>query len=143
VKRTRILAYLFNLYSMSAVADYQCVLKLAHNDDLYKTIAEKTVTIEEGKMKSGNMGTLFVEFQKNRKKISLDINAVLSGWKGEEDATFVMIRRTKKRYSLSSHTVSDIMTVKGNDSMTGWFDSYKLDIKCLVTPASEQAFGLE
>jgi hypothetical protein len=128
---------------MSAVADYQCVLKLAHNDDLYKTIAEKTLTIEEGKMKSGNMGTLFVEFEKNRKKISLDINAVMSGWKGEEDATFVMIRRAKKRYSLSSHTVSDIMTVKGNDSMTGWFDSYKLDINCLVTPATEQASGLE
>ncbi len=142
MKITRILAYLFNLYSMSAVADYQCVLKLAHNDDLYKTIAEKTLTIEEGKMKSGNMGTLFVEFQKNRKKISLDINAVMSGWKGEEDATFVMIRRTKKRYSLSSHTVSDIMTVKGNDSMTGWFDSYKLDINCLVTPATGQASGL-
>ncbi len=128
---------------MSAVADYQCVLKLAHNDDLYKTIAEKTLTIEEGKMRSGNMGTLFVEFEKNRKKISIDINAVLSGWKGEEDATFVMIRRTKKRYSLSSQTVSDIVTVKGNESMTGWFDSYKLDINCLVTPASEQASGLE
>ena len=41
-----------------------------------------------------------------------------------------MIRRTKKRYSNSSSTISEIMTVKGDDQMTGWFDSYKLDISC-------------
>ena len=129
-KRTRALAYLINLYSMSAVAGYECVLKLAHTEDLHTVVAEKTVTIAQGKMTSGNMGTLFVEFERNRKRISIDINAVMSGWKGEEDASFIMIRRTKKRYSNRSSTISEIMTVKGDDQMTGWFDSYKLDISC-------------
>lgn len=138
MKRTRILAYIFNLYSMSAVAGYDCDLKLAHNEDLYKTIAEKTLSIKEGAMNSGNMGTLYVEFEKNRKKISLDINAVMSGWKGEEDATVVIIRRTKKRYSTSSETVSEIMTVKGNNKLTGWFDAYKLEMSCQVTAAAPE-----
>ena len=129
-KRTRALAYLINLYSMSAVAGYECVLKLAHTEDLYTTVAEKTVSIDQGRMISGNMGTLFVEFERNPKRISIDINAVMSGWKGEEDASFIMIRRTQKRYSNSSSTSSEIMTVKGDDQMTGWFDSYKLDISC-------------
>jgi hypothetical protein len=138
MKRTRILAYIFNLYSMSAVAGYDCTLKLAHNEDLYKTVAEKTLSIETGEMNSGNMGTLFVEFEKNRKKISLDINAVMSGWKGEEDATVVIIRRTKKRYSTSSETVSEIMTVKGDNKLTGWFDAYKLDMSCKVQASAPE-----
>lgn len=133
MKKARVLAYMLNLYCMSASASYDCVLKLAHNENLYQTIAEKTLSISEGEMKSGNMGTLFVEFQKNRKKISLDINAVMSGWKGEEDATFVMIRRTKKRYTSNAETVSEIMTVKGNNKMTGWFEDYKLEISCQVS----------
>ena len=138
MKNTRILAFIFNLYSMSAVAGYDCTLKLAHNEDLYKTIAEKTLSIETSAMNSGNMGTLFVELAKNRKKISLDINAVMSGWKGEEDATVVIIRRTEKRYSSSSQTVSEIMTVKGDNKLTGWFDSYKLDMSCKVSAAAPE-----
>jgi hypothetical protein len=120
---------------MSAVAGYECTLKLSHKDNLDLVISEKTLSIAEGKMNSGNMGTLFVEFENNRKKISLDINAVMSGWRGEEDATFVMIRRTKKRYSTSSATVSEIMSIKGDDYITGWFDTYKLDISCKVAGA--------
>ncbi len=139
MKRTRILACLLNFYSMSAVADYECILKLAHTEDLHKTIAEKTLTIGQGEMKSGNMGTLFVEFEKNRKKTSLDINAVLSGWKGEEDASVVIIRRTKKRYSGVAETVSEIMTVKGDDKLTGWFDAYKLEMNCLVKDGEPMA----
>ena len=135
MKRTRILAYILNLYSMSAVAGYDCNLKLAHSTNPDQVIGEKTLTIAQGNMNSGNMGTLFVESENNRKKISLDINAVMSGWDSDENATFVMIRRTKKRYSTSSSTVSEIMTIKGNDHVTGSFDSYKLDINCKVTDA--------
>jgi hypothetical protein len=133
MKRTRIIAYIFNLYSMSAVAGYDCVLKLAHNDDLYKTVAEKTITIEQGAMRSGSFGTLLVESEQRHKRISLDINAVMSGWKGEEDASFVVLRRTMKRSSNETQTVSEVMTVQGDEKMTGWFDAYKLDIKCQVT----------
>ncbi len=126
MKRTRVLAYFMNLYTMSAVAGYECTLKLAHTDDLNRVVAEKTLNIAQGNMNSGNMGTLYLE-------TSLDINAVMNGWRGEEDATFVIIRRNKKRYSTSSSTVSEIMTIKGTDQVTGWFDAYKLDIACKVT----------
>lgn len=132
MKRTRIIAMLFNFYSMSAVAGYECVLKLAHIEDLYKTVAEKTLLIERSNMSAGSMGTLFVELDKRNKKISLDINAVMSGWQGEEDATFVIIRRESKRRSHRAETVSEKMTLKGDSSMTGWFDSYKLEIECKV-----------
>lgn len=132
MKRTRLIAMLFNFYSMSAVAGYECVLKLAHNEDLYKTVAERTLVAERSTMSAGSMGTLFVEQDKRNKKISLDINAVMSGWSGEEDASFVIIRRTSKRRSHHAETVSEIMTVKGDSSMTGWFDNYKLEINCKV-----------
>jgi hypothetical protein len=136
MKRTRILAYMLNLYSMSAVASYECTLKLAHSEDLNMTIAEKVLTIGRGEMKSGNMGTLYVEFEKKKKTISLDINAVMSGWQNEEDATFVILRRTKTRRNTSAETISEIMGLKGDDQRTGWFDSYKLDINCRTTQAS-------
>jgi hypothetical protein len=58
MKRTRILAYMLNLYSMSAVASYDCTLKLAHSEDLNVTVAEKVVSIGRGEMKAGFMGTL-------------------------------------------------------------------------------------
>ncbi len=79
------------------------------------------------------MGTLFLELEKRTKKVSLDINAVMSGWAGEEDANFVIIRKAKRKYSANhAETISEIMTVKGTDKLTGWFDSYKLDISCEV-----------
>lgn len=136
MKRTRVLAYFFNLYSMSAVAGYECTLKLAHSENLNKVIAEKVLVIDRAEMKSGNMGTLFVEYQKKKRSISLDINAVMSGWANEEDATFVILRRTKTRRSTSAETISEIMNLKGDNQLTSWFDSYKLDINCRAVRTS-------
>lgn len=132
MKKARILAYMMNLYSMSAAAGYECHLKLAHTEDLYKTIAEKTVSIGRGEMNAGKLGTLFVESQKGNKIVSLDINGVMSGWRGEEDATFVILRSTQKKRSTKTNTVSEKISLKGRESVTNWFDSYMLDIKCEV-----------
>lgn len=132
MKRTRMIALFFNLYSVSAVAGYECTLKLSHTEDLHKVIAERTVRVEQGRMISGYMGTLFTEDQRKRKETTLDINAVMSGWNGEEDASFVIIRRATKRRNVETSTISEVMTVKGNNSLTGWFDSYKVDIACEV-----------
>lgn len=130
MKKTRVLAYFLNLYSMSAAAGYECHMKLAHSEDLYKTIAEKTVSIRTAEMNAGKLGTLFVESQKGNKIISLDINGMMNGWKGEEDATFVILRTTQKKRTSSTKTVSEKISIKGRDSVTSWFDSYMLDIKC-------------
>lgn len=132
MRKIKVLAMLLAFSSLPAMADYECTLKLSHTEDLYQVIAEKTLRVESGQMKSGNMGTLLIETETKRKKITLDINAVLSGWKGEEDASFVMIRRLRKKHSTNGETISEVMTVKGDDELTGWFDSYKLDIVCAV-----------
>ena len=128
MKRTKLLAYIFNLYSMSAVAGYECTLKLAHTEDLKQVVAEKVLTINRAEMRSGNMGTLFVESAKRNKQTTLDIHAVLSGWQGEEDMNLVVIRKTQKKHSANVSTISEIMNVQGNNQLTGWFDSYKLDV---------------
>jgi len=44
----------------------------------------------------------------------------------------VILRRTKTRRTASSETISEIMNLKGDDQLTGWFDSYKLDINCRI-----------
>lgn len=132
MRKARMLAYLLNLYSISATAGYECHLKLAHTEDLYKTIAEKTVSITSGQMSAGKLGTLFVESQKGNKIVSLDINGMMSGWRGEQDATFVILRSTQKKRSVKTNTVSEKISIKGSDSVTNWFDNYMLDIKCEV-----------
>lgn len=132
MKRTRILAYLFNLYSMSAVAGYHCQLSLSHTEDLKATVAQKALQVKTGNLNSGNMGTLLVENSNFRKTVAVEINAVMSGWSNEEDATFVMMRTVRKKKSTNAERISEVITVKGNDHETLWFDSYKLEIDCSV-----------
>jgi hypothetical protein len=138
MRKARVLAYILNLYSMSAAAGYECHLKLAHTENLYKTIAEKTVSIGVGRMNAGKLGTLFVESQRGNKIISLDINGVMNGWRGEEDATFVILRTTQKKRSTKTNTVSEKINIKGRDSVTNWFDNYMLDIKCEVNEEKKE-----
>lgn len=132
MKKARLLAYFLNLYSMSAAAGYECHLKLAQNSDLYKTIGEKTVSVGHGEMRAGNSGTLFVESQSGNKLISLDINSMINGWSGEEDAAFVIIRTTQKKRSIRTNTISEKIQLKGTNSVTSWFDDYQLDVACKV-----------
>ena len=44
----------------------------------------------------------------------------------------VVIRKTQKKHSANVSTISEIMNVQGNNQLTGWFDSYKLDVSCKV-----------
>jgi hypothetical protein len=131
MRKARILAYCLNLMSISAAAHYECELKLAHSEDLYTTIATKKVEVKKAVMNAGNMGVLFVESESKRRQTTLEINGVMSGWENEEDASFVIIRREKRKYSSKFQRLTDqVLTVKGNDKITGWFDSYKIDIDC-------------
>ena len=82
-------------------------------------------------MNAGNMGVLFVESESKRRQTTLEINGVMSGWENEEDASFVIIRREKRKHSSKIQRLTDqVIMVKGNDKTTGWFDSYKLDVEC-------------
>lgn len=130
MKKVRVLAYLLNLYSMSAAAGYECQLKLAHVDDLYKTVARKTVSIGTSEMSAGFGGTILVESKRGKNINSLEIGSVMSGWKGDEDAMFVIHRRIATKHSTRSTAISEEIRIKGNDVVTSWFDNYMLDIKC-------------
>lgn len=133
--RTKLIAGLFNLYSISAVAGYQCTLQLAHTEDLDTVIASKTIEARDHEMRSGNYGELFLESQKGKRKTSLTVNAFISGTMAEEEAIIVMMRKHSKRKSSSSEAVSEKFPLRGDESDTFWFDSYKLDVSCRITNA--------
>jgi hypothetical protein len=133
MKRTKILAYIVNFYSMSAVAGYECALQLAHTENLKEVVAEKVISIPTGEMRSGSIGSLFVESLKSKRKTFIEGRAVLSGWEGEEDLNLVMMRTTEKRSSLETGRISETITLKGDQIETAWFDNYKLDVNCKIT----------
>jgi hypothetical protein len=124
---------LVSALSLTASAGYECGLKLAHTEDLYKTIAEKTVTIGET-MRSGSEGTLYTELQKGKTTVTLEIRSVIDGWAGTEDATFVVMRKISKKKKSQQLPISEKITLKGDQTDRLWFDTYKLDINCRITP---------
>jgi len=132
MKRTKLLAYIFNLYSMSAVAGYECTVQLTNIEDPMISSSEKMISIDRNELKSRNMGTFAIESQESKRLTSIQMNAVMSGWQGEEDIHFVMMRRFEKRSKVKFETISEIMSVKGDKSSTFWFDNYRLDIDCNV-----------
>jgi hypothetical protein len=132
MKRTKLLAYIFNLYSMSAVAGYECTVQLTNIEDPMISSSEKMISIDRNELKSRNMGTFAIESQESKRLTSIQMNAVMSGWQGEEDIHFVMMRRFQKRSKIKFETISEIMSVKGDKSSTFWFDNYRLDIDCNV-----------
>jgi hypothetical protein len=133
MKRTKILAYIVNFYSMSAVAGYECALQLAHTENLKEVVAEKVISIPTGEMRSGSTGSLFIESLKGKRKTFIEGRAVLSGWEGEEDLNLVMMRTNEKRSSLETGRISETITLKGDQIETAWFDNYKLDVNCKIT----------
>jgi hypothetical protein len=132
MKRTKLLAYIFNLYSMSAVAGYECMVQLTNIEDPMISSSEKMIRIDRNELRSRNMGTFAIESQESKRLTSIQMNAVMSGWQGEEDIHFVMMRRFEKRSKIKFETISEIMSVKGDKSSTFWFDNYRLDIDCDV-----------
>ena len=126
----RILVILFNFMSMSAIAGYECDLKLAHNDDLRLDVATKIISIAQS-LKSGS-DHLFVESEKKKKKFSLEVRSVMDGYEYSESASFVVMRRTTKRGKSTLEKVSELVTLGGNDSQRLWFEDYKLDINCKI-----------
>lgn len=118
--------------SVKAFAGYQCELKLAHSEDLYKTIATKVIKAKDADMKSFSVKDLFIEQKDKKKTISLSINAFMSGWSGEEEMVLAVFRRKEKKSDVNLVLISEKVSLRGNDQDTLWFDSYKLDIDCSI-----------
>ena len=121
---------MFYLFSMSAMAGYECKFTLFHSHDIDQAIAKATASVETRRFSKGDLGSLFVESETRRKTISIDINAFMSGWANGEEATFIMMRRETSKRSQKTQIISDKLIMKGNEKQTFWFDSYKLDISC-------------
>lgn len=117
MKRTKLIAYIVNFYSMSAVASYECVMQLSHQDNLNKVVAEKVISLDRGQIKGGNFGALFP---------TLEVKGMMSSMKGEEEASFAISRNNKDGQSVISEKIS----IQGTSHGTSWFDSYKLGINC-------------
>jgi hypothetical protein len=117
MKRTKLIAYLVNFYSMSAVAGYECVMQLSHQENLNKVVAEKVITLEKGQMKGGKFGALFN---------TLEVKGMMSSMKGQEEANFAIYRNNKNGQSIVGETIQ----IQGTSHGTSWFDSYKLGINC-------------
>ena len=133
MKRTKILAYIVNFYSMSAVAGYECALQLAHTENLNQVVAEKVISISTDEIRSENIGNLFIESLKGKNKTSIEAQAIISGWEGQEDFNLDMLRTTQVKNISESQKISETITLKGNQLETAWFDAYKLDINCKLT----------
>ncbi len=128
----RIFVCIFNLLSMNALAGYECNFQLAHTEDLMTTIATKKAVVDRT-LRSGSEGTLIVESEKKKKKVSLELRSVMDGYEGSEGATFVVMRRIKNRNKSELEKVSETITITGDESQRLWFDSYKLEIQCHIT----------
>lgn len=128
----RIFVCIFNLLSMNALAGYECNFQLAHTEDLITTIATKKAVVDRT-LRSGSEGTLIVESEKKKKKVSLELRSVMDGYEGSEGATFVVMRRIKNRNKSELEKVSETITLTGDESQRLWFDSYKLEIQCHIT----------
>ncbi len=125
MKRTKIIAYLVNFYSMSAVAGYECLMQLSHQDNLKEVVAEKVISLSKGQIKGGNFGALFKE-QLKKKNSSLEVRGMMSSLSGEEEASFAIYRNTKE----GQFVISEKISIQGASLGTSWFDSYKLGINC-------------
>ncbi len=128
----RIFALTFNLMSMNVLAGYECDLQLAHTEDLVTTIAT-TKAVVDRTLKYGSEGTLIVESEKKKKKVSIELRSVMDGYEGSESASFVVMRRFTKRGNSSLEKISEVVTLSGDESQRLWFDNYKLEIQCQVT----------
>lgn len=117
MKRTKLIAYIVNFYSMSAVASYECVMQLSHQDNLNKVVAEKVISLDKGQIRSGNFGALFP---------SLEVKGMISSMRGEEEASFAIYRSNKE----GQIGIGEKISIQGTSHGTSWFDSYKLGINC-------------
>lgn len=118
--------------SVKAFAGYQCELKLAHTEDLYKTIATRTIKASDDDMKSLAVKDFFIEKEAKKRMTSLMLKAFVSGWSGEEQLVIALFRRKEKKSDVNMVLISQKVSLRGNDRDTLWFDSYKLDIDCFL-----------
>lgn len=125
--------YIFGLIlvsSLSAFAGYDCDLKLAQSENLHSTIAQSKLSASDKDLKTIHIKDFFIEEKSKRKMIGLSIQSAIVGWSGEEEVTLAVFRRTAKKKSIDSVLISEKITVKGIESKTLWFDTYKLDVSC-------------
>lgn len=130
MRRIKVLTLLLNLHSISAVAGYECLLQFSHTENLKQVISEKIVQVEKEQLVSGDFGTVITEELTKKLLVGVTVHAVVSGESGGEDATFVMMRKVQKKNNSKAERISENFTLKGNEDLTGWFDSYKVDISC-------------
>jgi hypothetical protein len=118
------------LFSFNAFAGYECELKLAHTEDLYKTIAQANISATDRDLRTIHLKEFFIEEKTKRKTISVSVQAAMVGWAGEEEVAVAVFRRSVKNFSIETTSLNRKLSIKGSEAGSLWFENYKLDIKC-------------
>jgi hypothetical protein len=119
-------------FCVKAFAGYECKFDLAHTEDLYKTVASKTITATSKDLRSEMIKDFFIELEKGNRIRSVALNIFIEGWAGEEEMTVAVFRRNQKKSDVDLKLIADKVSLRGDDRDTVWFDVYKLDIECAI-----------
>jgi hypothetical protein len=114
--RLRIICFIFNFYSISAVAGYDCILKLSHVDSVDRVKVTEVLTMERGVRygTAGKLGQLYsIEAYTNAQVAEEEIELSISD-------------------SKDGHVVSEKIALKGNSKAVTFFDSYQLVSSCEI-----------
>lgn len=122
----KFLLLLVNFLSFEAFAGYQCELSLTDNNDMNKVIATKKVEASPKDLRSEMIENFFVT-----EKEALSVKVFIDGWLGEEEMTAEVLKKTEDNEKLES--VSEKVSLRGDDRGSVWFDSYKLKVNCSLS----------
>jgi hypothetical protein len=109
--RVKIIAYIINFYSISAVAGYQCTIKMSDVSRPDQVVAAKMISIQDG-IRSGSEGEILK---------GMDVDAYLNGQQMEEEVEIVLNKKDSS---------SDKISLKGTGTTTAWFEHYKVETSC-------------
>lgn len=122
----KILLLLVTFLSFEAFAGYQCEFSLTENNDMNKVIATKRVEASPKDLRSEMIENFFVT-----DKAALSVKVFIDGWLGEEEMTAEVLKKTEDNEKLES--VSEKVSLRGDDRGSVWFDSYKLNVNCSLS----------
>lgn len=111
ISRVRILAYLINFWSMSAVAGYQCTMTFSNVDTPEKVVAAKLISIDDG-IRSGSEGKILN---------TVNVEAFINGQVSEEEAEILLSTETE---------LSDKIELKGEGKSVNYFSVYRIVTSC-------------
>lgn len=109
-------------FCMKAFAGYECELTLSRASESQEAIAFDILKAQDSDLGSKNIENFFEESDTS----ILSLSVFMDGWKGEEEATITVIRKSENQ----AETISEKLSLRGDAQESIWFDDYKLEANC-------------